>query len=382
MDRARWRPWAPPEPPIPGNSRQSLPRDPVGGTIVAEDSTVPPDAQLALLPDALTRPAPAGVTTPARAVPPLALDELAARARAYFKGARSERTRRAYAGDWHRFAAWCVEQGRAAFPADPETVALYLAHLAAIGRKRATLVRARAAIAVAHRQDAQLDRPCPTKHALVVDVMKGIARAHGAPPERAPALRPDELEAMLTACPTDLRGARDRALLALGFAGAFRRAALVSLDVRDLAFVERGLEVLVRADKSDPTREGRRIPIAHAAVPARCPVAAVRAWLERAALRDTDPLFVAVGPGGRVGRRLRPRAVDRVVKKAAARAGLQIAGLSSHSLRAGFITAAIRQKHPLERIRVVSGHKEGSRAFEAYVRFAGLWDAHAGEGVL
>ena len=70
------------------------------------------------------------------------------------------------------------------------------------------------------------------------------------------------------------------------------------------------------------------------------------------------------------------------MKKAARRAELQLEGVSSHSLRAGFITSAIRQKHPLERIRVVSGHKEGSRAFEAYVRFAGIWDAHAGEGVL
>jgi len=364
--------------------RQSARPDPVRATIVDEDSTVPMGAQLALLPDALQPDRAAAEEGDRAAVArPLPLDELAERARAYFDDARSERTRRAYAGDWRRFADWCAQQGRVVYPAEPETVALYLAHLAELGRKRSTLERARAAIAVAHRRDVRADvRPCPTKHALVTDLMKGIARQRGSRPDRAPALSPEQLGAMIAACGDDLRGARDRAMLALGFAGAFRRAALVSLDVDDLRFVERGLEVLVRADKHDPEREGRRVPVALAAVAARCPVAAVRRWLDLSGLGAGEPLFVAVRRGGRVGRRLSPRAVDRVVKKAARRAELQLEGVSSHSLRAGFITSAIRQKHPLERIRVVSGHKEGSRAFEAYVRFAGIWDAHAGEGVL
>ena len=39
---------------------------------------------------------------------------------------------------------------------------------------------------------------------------------------------------MLVLCPDTLIGKRDRALLALGFAGAFRRSELCALDVADL----------------------------------------------------------------------------------------------------------------------------------------------------
>ena len=39
---------------------------------------------------------------------------------------------------------------------------------------------------------------------------------------------------------------RDRALLLLGFAGAFRRSELVALKVSDLVFTDGGLEVTIR----------------------------------------------------------------------------------------------------------------------------------------
>ena len=42
------------------------------------------------------------------------------------------------------------------------------------------------------------------------------------------------IRAMLDACPDTLRGKRDRALLALGFAGVFRRSELVAVGVADL----------------------------------------------------------------------------------------------------------------------------------------------------
>lgn len=49
----------------------------------------------------------------------------------------------------------------------------------------------------------------------------------------------------------DRRGLRDRALLLLGFAGAFRRSELVALDVADVALTERGLVVTVRRSKTE-----------------------------------------------------------------------------------------------------------------------------------
>jgi integrase len=45
-------------------------------------------------------------------------------------------------------------------------------------------------------------------------------------------------------------GLRDRALVLLGFAGAFRRSELVGLDVADLEFSRDGLTVLLRRSKT------------------------------------------------------------------------------------------------------------------------------------
>ncbi|MFK7990874.1 MAG: tyrosine-type recombinase/integrase [Sandaracinaceae bacterium] len=341
-------------------------------------------AQLSLLPDveeapALVRlvPHPLPLASVLAPTGPLSEQDLVDRARAYVEQARSPETRRAYDGDWRRFAAWCRSLGRAPFPAEPDSVALYLTELAARGRKLATLRRARAAISVAHRGVPER----PTHHPAVADVIRGVARTQGEPPTRAAAISAEQLSAMMAACGVGtVRAARDRAMLALGFAGAFRRSALVSLEVEDLRFVERGLEVRLRRDKVDPRREGRIVPVAPSPAHERCPVRAARRWLEASGL-TSGPLFRAIRKGPRLdASALHPRAVDRLVKRTGKAAG--VVGVSSHSLRAGFITAAIRKRHPVERIRVVSGHKEGSKAFEAYIRFAGIWDGYAGEGVI
>ena len=351
-------------------------RQSAAAAFVRTRAPVSTPVQLTLLPDLEPSPARSKALAPT----PPTTEELLDLARRYVGDARAPRTLRAYDGDWRRFTAWCAARGHTPYPAAPDTTALYLTELAHEGKKLSTVRRARASIAVAHRARGTLD-DCPTRHPLVRELMRGLARAKAEPPERAPAIAPEHLAAMLATLPTNLRGLRDRALLALGFAGAFRRSALVALRVDDLTFVPAGLEVRVRVDKSDPTREGRVLPVAYAAEPQRCAVRAVRAWIDAADLR-AGPLFRAVSRRGGVGQRsVSDRAVDRLVKRTARDAGIELA-VSAHSLRAGFITSAVRQKHPIERIRVVSGHKEGSRAFEAYIRFADLWDGYAGEGVL
>lgn len=58
-----------------------------------------------------------------------------------------------------------------------------------------------------------------------------------------------------------LAGARDRALILLGFAGAFRRSKLVALDVADLADTADGLVVTIRRPKTDYGGAGEVIRI-------------------------------------------------------------------------------------------------------------------------
>ena len=59
------------------------------------------------------------------------------------------------------------------------------------------------------------------------------------------------------AMPDDLPAFRDRALLLLGYAGAFRRSELVALDVVDLRFSNSGLYVWITSAKNDPRKKGR-----------------------------------------------------------------------------------------------------------------------------
>jgi hypothetical protein len=61
---------------------------------------------------------------------------------------------------------------------------------------------------------------------------------------------------MLDACPNTPIGLRDRALLSLGYAGAFRPSELVALKVRDVEEVPDQLRVTIRRSKTDRTGEG------------------------------------------------------------------------------------------------------------------------------
>ncbi len=66
----------------------------------------------------------------------------------------------------------------------------------------------------------------------------------------------DDIRAMVDATDAGMIGVRDRALILLGFAGAFRRSELVGLDVDDCAFGKDGLTVTLRRSKTDQTGRG------------------------------------------------------------------------------------------------------------------------------
>ena len=66
---------------------------------------------------------------------------------------------------------------------------------------------------------------------------------------------------------------RDRALVLLGFAGAFRRSELVGLDIEDCAFGKDGLTVTLRRSKTDQDGQGRKIGIPYGSNPETAPCA-------------------------------------------------------------------------------------------------------------
>ncbi len=269
---------------------------------------------------------------PESAIAPL--DPVHARAQGYASSATAAATRKGYQSDWTCFGTWTAAHGLDSLHARPETVGAYLA-AKADSLRVSTLERRLAAIATAHRLAShQLD----TRHPAIREVMRGIRRAHGSAQRQAAAATVDVVKAMVATCDDALLGLRDRALLLLGFAGAFRQSELVALQVADVAEEESGLRVTVRRSKGDQEGAGQLVGIARTGS-ATCPVAALAAWREAAAIAD-GPLFRSVDRHGRIGASLSEKAVALVVKRRAELAGLDPAPFSGHSLRARLATTA------------------------------------------
>lgn len=294
-------------------------------------------------------------------------------ARRYAAQSRAESTARAYRSDWQHFTTWCGGTHAASLPAEPATVAAYVAALADGGKKPATIARRLAAISQAH-QLAGHDSPSRTE--VVRSVLKGIRRAHGtAQRQVAPATTPI-VKAMVEQLPATLAGKRDRALLLLGFAGAFRRSELVSGRVDDVAFTADGLIFTLRRSKTDQEGQGLKKGIPYGANVATCPVRALRAWLDAAGI-SSGPIFRAVDRWGRLAEKpLTDRSVADIIKRAAAAAGHDARAFSGHSLRAGLATSAAAAGVGERSIMQQTGHKS-ERMVRKYIRDGALFRDNA-----
>ena len=292
------------------------------------------------------------------------------------KAEKALSTRKAYGTDFRLFKAWCDGKGVGALAASPETVAAFLAHEAGTGTKPSTLGRRIAAIRYAHKL-AHLDTP--TDSEAVKATLRGIRRTFGgAKVRKAPAIAA-EMHSMVAMAPDRLSGSRDRALLLLGFAGAFRRSELVALDVADITEAKTGLLITIRRSKTDQEGEGNTIAIARGDL--ACPAKALREWLDAAGI-ETGAIFRPVNKSGVVApSRLSDRSVANIVKAYAQRAGFDATTFSGHSLRSGFLTSAAAKGASIIKMMDVSRHKSVD-TLRGYVRDAELFKDHAGAGLL
>jgi site-specific recombinase XerC len=156
------------------------------------------------------------------------LSEIADRANEFVHHSKAENTIRAYRSDWAHFQAWCKAHDQTSLPASSQTVALYVTDLSTT-HKTATITRRISAISQAH-QIARFETP--TQSSQVRLVLAGIRRTKGTAQAAKTPVLVDDLRRMISSLPDNLLGVRDRALLLVGFSGAFRRAELVALDCR------------------------------------------------------------------------------------------------------------------------------------------------------
>lgn len=295
------------------------------------------------------------------------------RAEAYARASKAPATRRAYATDWRDFEEWCRSKGLPSLPAAPETVALYLADIAATHRP-ATLSRRMAAIAAAHKA-CGYESPVSMRHGAVASVWHGIRRTHSVARSAKNPVLVEDLRGMVRKLRPGIIGTRDRALLLVGFAGAFRRSELVALDSADLQFTSDGLVVTLRRSKTDQEGEGRKVGIPYGSNPDTCPVRSMKAWLEAAAI-ESGPAFRSVTRHGKVGSRMSGYAVALVVKRYAGELGLEPRDYSGHSLRAGLATSAAIAGASERAIMNQTGHRSAAMV-RRYIRDGNLFRENA-----
>jgi integrase len=305
--------------------------------------------------------------------------ELAQEAAELAQGAKSANTRKAYDREWRAFVRWCGAIGRDPLPAEPATVALFVTDQAK-SRKPAGIDVALAAIAAAHKT-AGIDTP--TRHPAVRAVREGARRKVGTAQRQAAPMTVDLLEVAIAAIDTStLAGVRDRAILLLGFAGAFRRSELAAIDIADIRSVAAGLEVVIRRSKTDQVGAGRTVAIPRARRSDLCPVAAVEAWHRALGELTQGPLFRSIDRHGNVSRSaISDRAIAEVIKSRARGAGLDPERLSGHSLRAGLATSAAIAGVSERVIQQTTGHKSVT-VLRRYIRGADLWRETATGAVL
>lgn len=297
--------------------------------------------------------------------------------RAYLDESQAAATRDAYQSDLADFAAWCAARGLSALPAEPQTVTRYLVARAE-ALKVSTLTRRLSAISQAH-QARNLDSP--TASLLVRKTFAGIRRTRGADQQGKAPLLPDDLRLMVSELDDSPTGRRDRALLLLGFAGAFRRSELVSLDLADLQFRREGIIVTLRRSKTDQDGQGQLRGIPRGRDKALCPVRAVEAWVAAAGLVE-GPLFRAIDRHGNLSDvALADFHVVRVIKRLTAAIGLEPEDYGGHSLRAGLATAAAAAGKEERDIMRQTGHKSVAMV-RKYIRPGELFRGNAADGLL
>jgi integrase len=264
----------------------------------------------------------------------------------FVEAATAKNTIRAYDSDLAHFLAW-----GGSIPADPGIVAKYFA---AYSNMLSVATLARRVIAI-RRAHALGGLPDPTKSELVRLTLRGVRRLHGRPQRRVAPLRLEHLADIVSRLGSEKRDLRDRALLLVGFAGAFRRSELTAIDCSQIERRERGIIITLPRSKTDQEGRGRHVAITRVGGP-MCPVAALDGWLTTCGITD-GPLFRPVSKAGRVlGKPLSTSAVAIIVKQRAAQIGLDPRRYSGHSPRAGFATSAAAAGLSVWKIKGQTGH--------------------------
>lgn len=237
----------------------------------------------------------------------------------------------------------------------------------------------------------------PTKGKTVKDVMKGIRKIYSEPPKKAKPITLVYLRQIITALDVQaasakealvypeltgdkaqdlanareartqqLRAARDKAILLVGFWGAFRSDELARIEAGHVDAVRgQSMRIFLPYSKGDRDAKGtyHEIP----ALADYCPVSAYFEWLEESGIRERA-VFRGLTRWGQVSDcGLTPKSLGPILRGMCTKAGISTKKISSHSMRRGFANWAADENWNITSVMEYVGWRS-PRSAQAYIK--------------
>ena len=292
------------------------------------------------------------------------------------KISKASNTLRAYKSDFKDFKFFCDKHGFNSLPTEPNIISLYITHLSKYS-KVSTLRRRIVSISMIHKLKGHyLD----TKHPLIIENLMGIKRSKGSIQKGKKPLLINHLKLIIKVINeqkiSEIKKARDKAIILIGFGGGFRRNELVNLDFEDLEFVPEGVKITIKRSKVDQFGEGMTKGLPYFTNQEYCPVINLKRWLELSKIK-TGPIFRRFAKGSYIRKnRLTDQTVVILIKNYLNLAGIDNSNFSGHSLRSGFATVAAESGADERSIMAMTGHKT-TQMVRRYIKEANIFKNNA-----
>jgi site-specific recombinase XerD len=292
------------------------------------------------------------------------------------KLSKAKNTLRAYKSDYKDFGIFCAKHGFNSLPTEPKIVALYLTNLSKTS-KFSTLRRRLVSISMVHKLKGHyLD----TKHPIIIENLMGIKRSMGSFQKGKKPILINDLKSIIDAINKqkidELKKARDKTIILIGFGGGFRRTELISIDHEDLEFVPEGLKITLKKSKTDQYGEGMLKGLPYFSNENYCPVMNLKEWLDLSNI-NSGPIFRRFSKGSNItNNRLTDQSVVLLIKKYLNLAGIENSNYSGHSLRSGFATVAAESGADERSIMAMTGHKT-TQMVRRYIKEANIFKNNA-----
>lgn len=254
---------------------------------------------------------------------------------------KADNTIDAYESDWNDFVDWCNYNHESPFPATPETIVNYINDLADYAKAN-TISRRISAISENYNASGLHNNPCAVP--IVKNALRGIRRAKGTFQQGKTPVLLEDLEDIFSMMQDldlpEIQKLRDKAILLVGFMGAFRRSEISALTVENINFSPQGMEIFVASSKADQEGQGAVVAIPFIENREFCAVRAIKSWLRYTNIQN-GPIFRGFTKKMEIRKTaLSDKSIAEIVKKYISLIGLDPAMYGAHSLRHGFATTA------------------------------------------